>query len=357
VDGWNKGRVGLKMTEKDSDNMSEEARKRAERKSKRAEIQSGSPRHPLIGPSRILCAPLDSPEYLSFVNTFCVTHQGSKEENKFKDIGTPEVKALVKHLKERSGSAYASIVARELQVVMIVCRNDEHKAMFVDASCVLETLAVMGRFAAYPEVQIQGFKALINMGKGNEAKSQIGNAGGFHIIVSAMDEWKESDEVQEIGIWVTGSIVAANYQNKVFAGEAGAIEAVLQALRAYPGNIGLQQVGLWTLGCLAANHPENSNKIGKKGGISIVINAMKAFSNISSLQEMGCWALACLAAAGGKVAAKIIEKDGPNTVMASMNAQKLNPNIQLAGFTALAHLGSQSAIQKLMTMPAFSFFQ
>jgi len=36
---------------------------------------SGSPRHPLIGPSRILCAPLDSPEYLSFVNTFCVTHQ------------------------------------------------------------------------------------------------------------------------------------------------------------------------------------------------------------------------------------------------------------------------------------------
>ena len=28
--------------------------------------------------------------------------------------------------------------------------------------------AVMGRFAAYPEVQIQGFKALINMGKGNE---------------------------------------------------------------------------------------------------------------------------------------------------------------------------------------------
>jgi hypothetical protein len=30
------------------------------------------------------------------------------------------------------------------------------------------TLAAMGRFAAYPEVQIQGFKALINMGKDNE---------------------------------------------------------------------------------------------------------------------------------------------------------------------------------------------
>jgi len=26
----------------------------------------------------------------------------------------------------------------------------------------------MGRFAAYPDVQIQGFKALINMGKGYE---------------------------------------------------------------------------------------------------------------------------------------------------------------------------------------------
>ena len=48
MDGWNQGRVGLKMTEKDSDNMSEEARKRAERKSKRAEIQ------------RSVTAPLDA---------------------------------------------------------------------------------------------------------------------------------------------------------------------------------------------------------------------------------------------------------------------------------------------------------
>lgn len=40
-----------------------------------------------------------------------------------------------------------------------------------------------------------------------------------------------------------------------------------------------------------------------------------------------------------------------------MNKQKLNHNVQLAGCTALAHLGSQQAIQKLMTMPAFSFFQ
>lgn len=343
------------MTEKEG--MSEEARKRAERKSKRAEMASGSPRTALIGPSRILCAPLDSPEYLSFVNTFCVTHQGSKEENKFKDIGMPEVKALTANLKARSGSADASIVARELQVVMIVCRNDEHKGLFVDAGCILETLGVMVRFPAHPEVQIQGFKALINMGKGTDAKSLIGNNGGFQVIVSAMNEWRESDEVQEIGIWVTGSIVAANFQNKIHAGESGAIDSVLHAMRSYPGNIGLQQVGLWTIGSLAANHADNAFQIGKKGGISIVINAMKAFSDIPSLQEMGCWALACLAASGGKVSDKIVQKDGPGTVMAAMNNQKGNPNIQLAGFTALAHLGSQSAINKLMTMPAFSFFQ
>ena len=50
------------------------------------------------------------------------------------------------------------------------------------------------------------------------------------------------DEVQEIGIWVTGSVVAANFQNKVFAGESGCIDAIVEAMRAYPGNIGLQQV-------------------------------------------------------------------------------------------------------------------
>jgi hypothetical protein len=101
-----------------------------------------------------------------------------------------------------------------------------------------------------------------------------------------MEEWKDSDEVQEIGIWAIGSIVASNFQNKNTAGESGSIEVVLQALRSYPGNIALQQVGLWTLGSLAANHRENGNKIGKKGGISLVINAMKAFSDIPSLQEM-----------------------------------------------------------------------
>eukprot|EP00802_Teleaulax_amphioxeia_P016623 Tamp_16747.p1 GENE.Tamp_16747~~Tamp_16747.p1 ORF type:complete len:345 (+),score=71.30 Tamp_16747:214-1248(+) len=344
------------MTEKDKEGAaSEEARRRAERKSKRGEVASAATT--LIGPSRILCAPADSPEYVSFINSFCVTHQGKKEENKFADICMPEVKALTNNLKGRSGSANAHLVARELQVVMIVCRNDEHKRMFVDAGCIPQTVAVMGRFAAYPEVQIQGFKALINMGKGNEAKTQIGASGGLAVVVAAMSEWKESDEVQEIGIWATGSIVAANFQNKVFAGDSGSIEAVTSAMSAYPGNIGLQQVGLWTIGCLAANHSENAHRIGKKGGISLVINAMKAFSDIPSLQEMGCWALACLAASGGKVAEKICQKDGPGTVMAAMNHQKNNANLQLAGFTALAHLGSQSAMNKLMTMPAFSFFQ
>jgi hypothetical protein len=124
------------MTEKEKEGVGEEARRRAERKSKRADM-GGSPRSALVsalvGPSRILCAPPDSPEYLSFVNSFCVTHQGSKEENKFKDIQLPEVQALTASLKARTGSANASIVARELQVVMIVCRNDEHKRMFVEA--------------------------------------------------------------------------------------------------------------------------------------------------------------------------------------------------------------------------------
>ena len=125
------------MTEKEKESVGEEARRRAERKSKRADM-GGSPRSALVGPSRILCAPPDSPEYLSFVNSFCVTHQGSKEENKFKDIQLPEVQALTASLKARTGSANASIVARELQVVMIVCRNDEHKRMFVEARVGLE---------------------------------------------------------------------------------------------------------------------------------------------------------------------------------------------------------------------------
>jgi general stress protein YciG len=272
------------MREKES--ASEDARKR---KSKRAEMEEARIRTlemGQIGPSRILCAPPHSPEYLSFVNTFCVTYQGNKEETRFKDIQQPEVTALTANLKVRSGSADASIVARELQVIMIVCRNEEHKACFVDAGCIPETLAAMSRFTAFPEVQIQGCKALINMGKDNDAKSQIGNNGGFQIITCAMEEWKDSDEVQEIGIWAIGSIVASNFQNKNTAGESGSIEVVLQALRSYPGNIALQQVGLWTLGSLAANHRENGNKIGKKGGISLVINAMKAFSDIPSLQEM-----------------------------------------------------------------------
>jgi hypothetical protein len=38
------------------------------------------------------------------------------------------------------------------------------------------------------------------------------------LIGTAMHEWKDSDEVQEIGIWVIGSIVAANIQNKSLAG-------------------------------------------------------------------------------------------------------------------------------------------
>jgi hypothetical protein len=231
------------VAEADPATSPEEMRRRAdkqERKSKRAEM-GGSPTNQLVGPSRILCAPPDSPEYLSFVNTFCVTHQGSKEENKFKDILIPEVQALTANLKERTGSANASIVARELQVVMIVCRNDEHKRMFVEAGCIPQTLAVMSRYAAFPEVQIQGFKALINMGKGMDAKTEIGSNGGFSVIVSAMDIWKESDEVQEIGIWATGSTVAAHFQNKIHAGEAGSIEAVVEAMRSYPGNIGLQQ--------------------------------------------------------------------------------------------------------------------
>ena len=43
--------------------------------------------------------------------------------------------------------------------------------------------------------------------------------------------------------------------------------------------------------------------------------------------------------------------------MAAIGKQKDNANLQLAAFTALAHLGSQAANQKLLTMPAFVFFQ
>ena len=334
-------------------------KKRVERKKRRDEIASGSPRLALTGPgpAHVLCAPPDSPEYLSFINSFCVAWQHKKDASAFVDIGAPEVRALSGHILNRSGSAQAAVVARELQVAMIVCRSDEHKKLFVDLGCVQAVLAALGRFPSCPEVLIQGFKALINMGKGFEAKTLIGSHGGLGLIAFAMHEWKDSDELQEIGIWVTGSIVVACPHNKILAGEAGCVDATVEAMRNFPGNIGLQQVGLWALGSLSANHSENAVRIGKRGGIGLVINAMKAFCDIPSLQEMGCWALACLAACGGKVCEKIIEKDGPATVMAAIGKQKDNANLQLAAFTALAHLGSQAANQKLLTMPAFVFFQ
>jgi hypothetical protein len=54
-----------------------------------------------LGPSRILCGSMDSPEYETFLSRFCAVHQEKGDVNDFHDIGAPEIEALVSHIKDR----------------------------------------------------------------------------------------------------------------------------------------------------------------------------------------------------------------------------------------------------------------
>mmetsp|Transcript_27222 Transcript_27222/g.88952 ORF Transcript_27222/g.88952 Transcript_27222/m.88952 type:complete len:345 (-) Transcript_27222:9-1043(-) len=311
----------------------------------------------LCGPFRTLCSPRDSQEYLSFLSSFCNVYKNKGDESDFSSVGAPEAAAMVKNISSRLGSTSAGILAKELQVVFILCRSDAHKVLFVEHRALEETIAALHRFAAHPDVLIQGFKALINMGKNDRAKSIIGAQGAPAVIVQAMQDFKDLAEVQQVGTWCLGSIVVVHMENKHIAGEANAPEAILEVMKAFPGNIELQQVSLWALGSLCANFPSNGVRIGRKGGISLIIQAMKVFADIPSIQEMGCWALANLAACGGKVAEKIESKDGPQAIMAAMRTHEKQQNLQYAGLVALAHLGSPAAIQKFLALPAFAYFQ
>lgn len=100
--------------------------------------------------------------------------------------------------------------------------------------------------------QINGCRALINMGKGFSAKGVCYDSRAVQAIIEAMCEHKDLDEVQEKGCWALGALVKAHSENKIQAGDAGACEAVCEALRCYSGQEGLQQVGLWAMGSLAA---------------------------------------------------------------------------------------------------------
>mmetsp|Transcript_35787 Transcript_35787/g.84123 ORF Transcript_35787/g.84123 Transcript_35787/m.84123 type:complete len:112 (+) Transcript_35787:85-420(+) len=88
-----------------------------------------------------------------------------------------------------------------------------------------------------------------------------------------------------------------------------------------------------------------------------VIGVAKTWIDHPMIAEMACWALANMAAAGGKPADYIVKKEGPQAVMAVMKKWEKAPNIQYAGTVALAHLGSESALTKLLDYPAFVFFQ
>ena len=56
-----------------------------------------------LGPSRILCGSIDSPEYETFLSRFCSVHQekGGSGKDDFHDIGPPEIEALVSHIMDR----------------------------------------------------------------------------------------------------------------------------------------------------------------------------------------------------------------------------------------------------------------
>lgn len=73
----------------------------------------------------------------------------------------------------------------------------------------------MFRYTSSSEIQVKGCKALINMGKGNEAKDLVRKCGALETLVCAMQEHAECDEVQEKVAWALGSLVAAFPENKV----------------------------------------------------------------------------------------------------------------------------------------------
>jgi len=339
--------------------MAEDSDRKPKVKRQDSARKNDNPQQQLLlapGPGRILCAPSDSPEYRSFLTNFCSTFQ-NKQLPEFNDIGMPEARSLVHHITERNGSDNAALIARELQVLMIISRSKPHREMFLEIGGVQASIGAMRRYAAYPDVQVQGCKSLVNMGKSHAAKDLIGQSEGIQTVVDAMEEHKEIEEVQEVGCWAMGALVVAHVENKHRAAQCGAVEAVVDAVKAFGGVDKIQQVGLWALGSLAANFGDNSVRIGRRGGVTHVIGVAKTWIDHPMIAEMACWALANMAAAGGKPADYIVKKEGPQAVMAVMKKWEKAPNIQYAGTVALAHLGSESALTKLLDYPAFVFFQ
>jgi hypothetical protein len=67
-----------------------------------------------LGPSRILCGSMDSPEYETFLSRFCAVHQEKGGADDFNDIGPPEIEALVSHIKDRYICCKASLPGRDM---------------------------------------------------------------------------------------------------------------------------------------------------------------------------------------------------------------------------------------------------
>jgi len=317
------------------------------------------------GPPRVLCGSSSSPEYQVFLSRFCNAHRAKGNKEDFGEVGMAECRSLIKHISERTsggggGQPLNSIVAvlcSELEVVMIVARSQAHQCMFVEQGAIEAVTAVMGTYLMFDKAQVCGFKALINLCKGELPKTLSHQCGAVNAVVTAMTEHKEMDEVQEVGCWCLGALVAAHQESKQRAGECGGIDAVCRALRAYSGHEGLQQVALWALGSLAANASDNASQIGKRGGIQLVVNAMRNFSENPQLQEMGCWALANLAACNARCAEYIGKKEGPQAIISAMKQFPKAANVQYTGVVALSHLGSDAAIEKLLSFPSFALFQ
>mmetsp|Transcript_34708 Transcript_34708/g.85400 ORF Transcript_34708/g.85400 Transcript_34708/m.85400 type:complete len:397 (+) Transcript_34708:26-1216(+) len=312
------------------------------------------------GPARVLCGSGSSPEYESFLSRFCNAHREKGNREHFGDVGMAEIKSLVGNIRERAGrveSHAARTLANELELVMIVARSEEHRRMFEECGGIYAASAAMHTYASFSDIQVNGCKALINMGKGGAAKEQIGRSGALEVIVNAMQEHFECDQVQEKGTWALGVLVATCPENKVLVGEAGGVDSICEAMRMYSGNGQMQQTCLWALGSLAANYPDNAARMGKKGGLVLIVNAMKNFAESASMQEMGCWAMANIAAGNLRCSEYLVKKEGPQCVIQAMKTFPKSTSLQYVGLVALCHFGSDAALEKLMTLPSFALFQ
>ncbi|KAJ5068999.1 protein aardvark [Anaeramoeba ignava] len=179
-----------------------------------------------------------------------------------------------------------------------------------------------------------------------ETQDQIRNTNGIDLIIKAMNNFIENEDIQKSGCGALWNISLRNQKNREQIRILNGIKAITQAMKNFPNNEDIQKEGSESLWCIAVNSEKNKDEIRNTNGIDLIIEAMNNFIENEDIQENGCGALWTIAVNNQENREQIRILNGIEAIIQAMKKFSENKDIQYQGCGALWNISVENTDNK-----------